>query len=122
MQIASHHPNLQTIMATKVVIAARPVKTSDRIDRDGNIINPATKQVIIPKEADYIPPVAQPIAETPQPISPPTAQPAPINQTSPMDIVSQIQQAKDNLKKLDELRKLKIKELKKQAELLELEK
>ena len=110
-------------MTTKVVLAARPIKTTEMIDKAGNIINPRTKQIIQPKEPDYVPPVAQqqPIAEPHQtPMIP--AQQSPAIQASPLDIVSQIQQAKDNLKKLDELRKLKIKELKKQAELLELEK
>lgn len=46
-------------------------KTSQRIDPNGNIIDPKTKQVLIPVEQDYVPPVQvekkpEPVAETPK--------------------------------------------------------
>lgn len=34
----------------KVVISQRPVKTRERLDKDGNIVDPRTKQII--KKAD----------------------------------------------------------------------
>lgn len=45
-----------------VQIAPNMKKTSQRIDPNGNIIDPKTKQVLIPVEQDYVPSVqvAQP--------------------------------------------------------------
>lgn len=85
-------------------------KTSERIDPEGNIINPRTKQIIEPVIQEYIPPVQT--ENTPQ-----KPQNAPV--TNAMSIQEQIDEAKKNLANLEELKKLKIAEMKKQLELLE---
>lgn len=41
----------------KVFISQNPIKSTERIDFNGNVIDPRTKQVIVPKEQDYVPPV-----------------------------------------------------------------
>jgi hypothetical protein len=97
-------------------------KTSDRIDgMTGNIINPRTKEIITPVEPVFVPPTTPP--EAPQQ---PTAQEEPKPgvcqvEVNTLSIPEQIKQAKENLKQLEELKQLKIKELKAQAELLEKE-
>ncbi len=107
----------------KTYISQNIKKTSDRINGlTGDIINPRTKQVITPVETEYTPP----------PITSPNAPECPtLNEntkadvcpvpTNPLSIYDQIKQAKENLRKLEELKQLKIKELKAQAELLEKE-
>ncbi len=104
----------------KVVISQNPIKTRERIDVNGNIINPITKQIIVAKEEEYVPPVIQ--------ITPPIASPEPliaqpvcqIVKDDPKDIQKQIEEAEANLLRLKELKKVKIEEIKKQ--LAELEK
>jgi hypothetical protein len=49
-----------------VVISPNIKKTSVRIDPSGNIINPRTKEITQPVEAEYVPPT-QPIQPTPIP-------------------------------------------------------
>ena len=100
----------------KVVISPDIKKTSQRINFNGDVIDPRTKQVIEAKEQDFTPPTPQPVVEIPQtpPPSPPVQQP-----TAELSILEQIQQAKDNLKSLEELKKLKIAEKKAELELLE---
>jgi hypothetical protein len=109
----------------KTYIAQNIKKTSDRINGlTGDIINPRTKQIITPVETEYSPPPAT--------ISLPDAPECPtLNEnskvdvcpvsTNPLSISDQIKQAKENLRQLEELKQLKIKELKAQAELLEKE-
>jgi len=118
LQIERTDTNLQAIMNGKTYIAKDLKKTSDRIDPlTGDIIDPRTKQVITPAESEYVPP-------TP-PTTPPEAPQSPV--ASPevkpdvLSIPDQIRQAKENLKQLEELKQLKIKELTAQAELLEKE-
>jgi hypothetical protein len=112
-------------MSTKVVISPRPIKTSETIDRAGNIINARTKQIIQPKEPDYVPPVAQSIIETPTipsgSIPREAVQPHIYNsmtQIDPLSIQAQIDAVKDNLKQLEELKKLKIQEMKETIKIL----
>jgi hypothetical protein len=99
----------------KVVISPNIVKTSERIDMNGNVINPRTKEVIVPKESDivYIPPPT-PLPDAPQ---------APTTQASPnsgaLSILDQIKQAQENLKALEELKQLKIAEKKAELDLLQ---
>lgn len=101
----------------KVVISPSLVKTSDRIDAAGNVIHPVTKQIIQPKEQDYVPPVArEPIPTQPIPAQP-VATPV-MAQIDPLSIQAQIEQVKENLKKLEELKKLKIQEMKETIKLL----
>ncbi len=85
-------------------------RISERIDPDGNIINPQTKQIIEPVIQEYREPVVAPQVL-------PEAQNAPI--TSSLSIQEQIDQAKQNLLKLEELKKLKIAQMKAELELLE---
>jgi methyl coenzyme M reductase subunit C-like uncharacterized protein (methanogenesis marker protein 7) len=108
-------------MSTKVVLAARPIKTSETIDRGGNIIDARTKQIIQPKEADYIHPVAQPQEIEPQAPVQATLMPpqAPIMpQVDALSVQAQIDAVKDNLRKLEELKALKIQEMKETIKLL----
>lgn len=92
-----------------VVISPNIKRTSERIDPAGNIINPRTKQVIAPVQPEYV--------------APPEAPQAPVayvpTQNNPLSIQEQIDEAKANLAKLEELKKLKIAEMKAQLELLE---
>lgn len=96
----------------KVIISPQPIKTSQRIDFNGNVIDPRSKQVLIPKEEDYVPPVIQ-------------TQPEP--QTTPitsqiedgLSVLQQIEATKKKLAELEELKKLKIAEKKAELELLE---
>ena len=90
-----------------IVISPNIKKESARIDPVGNIIDAQTKQVIQPVESEYVPPVEAP-QEAPQ---------APTSNA--MSIQAQIDEAKSNLSKLEELKKLKIAEMKAQLELLE---
>lgn len=86
-------------------------KTSDRIDPAGNIINPHTKQVIQSIEPEYVAPIAPP--EVPQ--APVSVVQAP---SASLSIQEQIDAAKANLVKLQELKKLKIQEMEAELELL----
>lgn len=88
-------------------------KTSERIDPQGNIINPRTKQVIQPVEEDYIAP-QEATSEAPKTLPQPLQ--API--TSSLSIQDQIDQAKKDLAKLEELKKLKIAQMEAELELL----
>jgi hypothetical protein len=94
-----------------IVMSPNIKKVSERIDTKGNVINPVTKQVIVPNvieeinQEDMTPKVV-----TPQPVIP---------SSSPLSIQQQIDEAKANLVKLEELKKLKIAEMRAQLELLE---
>lgn len=85
-------------------------KESNRIDPDGNIINPRTKQIIQPIIQDYQEPENVVINQAPQ------KQEAPISNS--LTIQEQIDQAKENLAKLQELKKLKIAQMEAELELL----
>lgn len=89
------------------VISPNLKHTRDRIDPSGNIIHPRTKQIIQPVETPYVPPVVQAPVEAPY-----------VAPTSPLTIQQQIDEAKANLVKLEELKKLKIAEMEAQLELL----
>lgn len=92
-----------------VVISPNIKRTSVRIDPAGNVINPRTKQIIQPVEAEYVPPVVQTQPVAPQYIPP-----------EPLSIQQQIDEAKANLIRLEGLKKEQIALMKKQ--LAELEK
>ena len=102
-----------------VVISPHIKKTSERLDFDGNVIDPRTKQVIVPAEAEV---KAQPPTVT---MTPPQATvEAPKTSTASanagaMSILDQINEAKANLQALEELKKLKIAEKKAELELLQ---
>lgn len=96
-----------------VVISPNIRKQSDRIDPSGNIVNARTKEIIQPVEPAYVPPVQETV-EIPY-----KAPQAPT--TNAISIQQQIDEAKENLLKLQELKKLKIAEMKAQLELLETE-
>ena len=86
-------------------------KTSVRIDPAGNVINPKTKEIITPVIQEYQEPENVVINQAPQ-----TPQ-SPVK--SSLSIQEQIDQAKENLAKLEELKKLKIAQMKAELELLE---
>lgn len=92
-----------------VIISPNIKKVSERIDTKGNVINPRTKEIIKEVEKEFIPP-----QEAPQ------ASPQALNTLdNPLSIQQKIDEAKENLAKLEELKKLKIAEMKAQLELLE---
>lgn len=93
-----------------VIISPNIKKQSDRIDPQGNIIDKRTKQIIEPITPEYVPPVQQEY-------TPPQATKSPT--TSSLSIQEQIDEAKKNLAKLEELKKLKIAQMKAELELLE---
>ncbi len=93
-----------------VYIDQNAIKVSERIDPDGNIINPRTKQIIQPIIQDYQEPENVVINQAPQ------KQEAPISNS--LTIQEQIDQAKENLAKLQELKKLKIAQMEAELELL----
>ena len=94
-------------MATKVVVSPNPIKTKERMDVNGNVINPVTKQIIVPKQEEYVVP--------PPPTTPPEAKICPVTvvetKDDPMAIQAQIEQAEANLIKLKEAKKAKIAEM-----------
>ena len=94
-----------------VYIDPNAIKISERIDPDGNIINPRTKQVIQPVIQDYQEPENVVINQAPQ------KQEVPI--TSSLSIQEQIDQAKKNLIRLELLKQEQIKEMRRQLEELE---
>lgn len=87
-------------------------KTAERIDPMGNVIDPRTKQILVENKQEEVFNVpVKTESQTVKTETPPT--------TSPMDIQKQIDETKERLAKLEELKKLKIAEMKKQLELLE---
>lgn len=100
----------------KVVISPDPIKTKERLDFNGNIIDPKTKQVIVPKEEEYIPP---PTPAPPPPVPPAAPVASPVVKDDGLSVLEQIQATKQKLKELEELKKLKIAEKKAELELLE---
>lgn len=97
-------------------ISPNPVKTTERIDSNGNVINPKTKQIITPVETVYIPPTPPP-----EPTPEPTGCPVTVVETKGdgLSVLEQIEQAKAHLQSLEELKRLKIEEKKKELELLQ---
>ncbi len=97
------------------MMGANIKRTSERIDPNGNIINPKTKQIIQENEQEYIPPVIpqQPIEAIK------SSAVNTIDKVGTLSILEQIDEAKMNLANLEELKKLKIAEKKKELELLE---
>ena len=96
-------------MSSNVVISPNIKRVTERIDTSGNVINPATKQIIIPNIVETLSPEDMVPKEITQPVV----------SSNPLSIQQQIDEAKANLLKLEELKKLKIAEMKAQLELLE---
>ena len=97
------------------------IKTNLRpINLKGDIIDPKTKRVLVPKE-NYIPPPVPPPAPPPTE-TPPAPPQAPVAIETPKDdglgVLDQIKATKRRLKDLEKLRKLKIEEKKRELELL----
>jgi len=102
-----------------VVISPNPERTSERIDFNGNIIDPRTKQIIVPKEEEYTPPSPPAVPPTTPPGGT-TALPAgSVVDGDGLSVLQQIQATKQRLHELEELKKLKIAEKKAELELLE---
>jgi len=101
-----------------VIISPNIKKTSERLDFNGNTIDPKTKQILVPREVESVlppPKVSQTIAPQPPRV-------AVVNQNSTaggLSILDQIEEAKRNLQALEELKKLKIAEKKAELELLQ---
>ena len=84
-----------------VVISPNPIKTKERLNYRGDVINPKTKKVITPKEIEPLPPLQPPEA----PVE------SPVIKDNPLDIQAQIADAEAKVVKLKEARKTKIKEM-----------
>lgn len=84
-----------------VFISPNIKKESERIDPAGNIINARTKEIVKPIQTEYVPlQVVEVPPEAPQ------ASTANVNvQNDPLSIQQQIDAAKANLEKLQELKK-----------------
>lgn len=105
-----------------VVISPNIKKTREYIDVNGNTVVPHTKEIIKSVNEDNYVPTPEELKgiTNPQPPQPsPEAQNATVS--NPLSIQEQIDQAKENLAKLEELKKLKIAEMKAQLELLQSE-
>lgn len=93
-----------------VIVDPNLKKVSERINPNGDIINPRTKEIITPNLPEYVEPIQTPanvLQPTPQPVS------------TTLSIQQQIEEAKKNLAQLEELKKLKIAQMKAEIELLE---
>jgi len=98
-----------------VFISPNLKKTSERIDPNGNVINPKTKQIITPVTEEYVPPATpQPTPDAPQQ---PTTQP--ITKDDGLSVLQQIEATKQKLAELEELKKLKIAQKRAELEILE---
>lgn len=114
-----------------VAISANLKKESAQINHNGDEVIPFTKIVKKKKETEYIPTpeeIARATGKQSQPVDPPEGPKQdtpkesvmqPIQTSDPMSIQSQIEAVKADLAKLEELKKLKIAEMKKQLEILE---
>lgn len=105
-----------------VQISPNIKRIKESIDINGNKVIPFTKQVTEFANAnDYVPTAEElkAITQPRQEVSEPTVKS--VIPSSPLDIQEQIDKAKENLTKLEELKKLKIAEMKAQLELLETE-
>ena len=109
-------PNQQTIMGN-VVISPNIKKTSERIDPQGNIINPRTKQIIQQNTLEYVP-TPQAMAQAIAPEVPQAPITSHISKDDGMSVLQQIQATKQRLAELEELKKLKISEKEAELELL----
>lgn len=100
-----------------VVISPNIKKTTERIDLNGNKINPQTKEVIEEVEKPYIP-TAEELQKhqniEPQPVE------VTVKSENPMDIQKEIEVLENKLALLKDKKRLAIEEMKKQ--LAELEK
>jgi hypothetical protein len=106
-----------------VIISPNIKKEKDRIDINGNIIDPITKRVIVRNQPDFVPPIvpAKDSVEhnteiAPEVVEEPTKIDLPKDDV--LSIKEQIKQTKANLKMLESLEKLKKAELKKKTGLL----
>lgn len=106
-------------MSNNVVISPNIQKSSERIDQNGNVIDKLTKQVIEPKQQEYIPPqsVEVPVEAHLAPVFAPQTTETPKSGT--LSIQEQINATEAKLNELKEAKKQQIEEMKKQ--LLELE-
>jgi len=102
-------------MPGTVIISPHPKKTKERIDFNGNVIDPETKQVIKHKEVESIlPPEGIPIAVAPE-AKVVTNSPEPVSMTdSPREIQRQIEETESRLEKLKEAKKVKIEAMEKE--------
>lgn len=107
-----------------VQISANLNKRKESIDANGNIVVPFTKQVIKSVDADnYIPTPEELKAITnPKPVE---EKPEPVliarTDSGGLSVQQQIEEAKKHLAQLEELKKLKIAQMKAELELLQSE-
>lgn len=94
----------------KVVISSRPIKTAQRIDFNGNIIDPRTKRIIESREVEMTP-IPPTLPATPE------AQIAPITSQTPvsdgLSVLDEIEATKRKLAQLEEAKRKKIEETEK---------
>jgi len=99
----------------RVVLSPNIKKTSERINIKGDVIDPRTKQVIVPNEVEAPPPPTPP-APPPQPVEPPVT--PEVVKDDGLGVLDEIQATKKRLAELEELKRLKIKEKEAELELL----
>ena len=99
-----------------VQISANLNKQKESIDVEGNIVVPFTKQVIKSVNADVYVPTSEELAGLTKP-----KVEVPVLQTSGLSVQQQIDEAKKHLAQLEELKKLKIAQMKAELELLQSE-
>lgn len=97
-----------------VIISPNIKKESVRIDTAGNVIDPRSKQILVPNTPDYVPP-AQTVA--PQATESPTI--APKVEDTPKSIQEEILKAEAYVASLKEKKRLKIEQMKKELADLE---
>lgn len=89
-------------------------KTSQRIDTAGNIIDPKTKQILVPVEKDYVPPVQ--VEKKPEQLKAEPVTEITFKLKTLSDIKSAIKQVEFQLAELQELKRKKVEEMKKELE------
>lgn len=100
-----------------VMLSPNIKKTSQRIDPAGNIIDPKTKEVLVPIEQEYVPPYTPPSEQK---------KPEPLKEIPTSDPVRQVSLAEEIKEAETHLANLKLRKaeeiIKKKKELEELEK
>ncbi len=99
------------------IISPNIKKTSERIDPQGNIINPKTKEIIRPNTQEYIPTPEEQAIVSPQATEAPTVVVS--ASRTPKVIQEEIVAVEAKLELLKEEKKAKIEEMRKELEELE---
>ncbi len=99
------------------IISPNIKKVSERIDPQGNVIDPRTKQIIQKNEQDYVPSPEQLAQVSPEATKPSVS--VVTQQDTPKSIQEEINATKAKLAELEEKKKAKIEDMKRELEELE---